>query len=439
MNFGGLAPALRRAVAVLHRLLWLPLLIAACVPTTTQQTALLPDPAPVPEPVVQPVSAYTQMLRDYGIPLDIPQRGKFIFVNVPSFELIAFEDGEPVMRSRVVVGRPSTETPDLFSYLYALKFNPDWTPTPMMIRNEAAEYVPPGPNNPLGRLKFEMDNNQFIYLHDTNRKELFNRDRRAYSHGCVRVQNYLDLAAWVAGVPVEEIERKIRTGRTFTERVPEAVPVYLGYYIFFPNEYGQLTAYPDLYGRGGRVPNGYYIVSPATNDTAAVIAPAVEGMSYPPQPVSVARPAPPPRPSAPTPRPTPAPPTPTPTPEEVEGTVTSDTDTPALVPAIETGTASPAVSEPLETEPDAAEPAVDEPAEAPADHPPAAGEPSVEAPPLEEPPVEVPVVEEPAIEPVIEMPAGEPEPADAAAPAADPDEPVACAVGDPACAAAAAP
>ena len=96
-------------------------------------------------------------------------------VHIPSFELIALEDGGPVLRSRVIVGRPATPTPELLSSMLSVRFNPDWMPTPSMIRNEGARYVPPGINNPLGQLLFELDNDLLIFLHDTNDKALFDR------------------------------------------------------------------------------------------------------------------------------------------------------------------------------------------------------------------------------------------------------------------------
>jgi hypothetical protein len=195
------------------------------------------------------VGPFQRMLWTAGIDLTVPRHGKFIFVNIPAYELIAFEDGKPLFRSRVVVGKPESATPDLISYMTGLKFNPDWTPTPSMIRNEAAVYIPAGPNSPLGRIKFELDNDQWIYLHDTNRKSLFDREMRARSHGCVRVEQFKQLAAWVDGVTVDAIERAIRGDRTFTRRLPRPVPVELGYHLVFPGVDGALLAYDDIYDR----------------------------------------------------------------------------------------------------------------------------------------------------------------------------------------------
>lgn len=217
---------------------------AACVPTDQ------PPPRPVlaaetkAEP---PPSAYLAMLRSHGIGAAIPAQGKFILVNIPSYELVALQDGEPVLRSRVIVGRPRTATPDLLSSMFAVRFNPSWTPTPSMIRNEGLHYMPPGPQNPLGRMMFDLDNDEFIYLHDTNERALFNRTDRALSHGCVRVEQARALAAWALGVSPEEIDAMVAKG-TYSVPLPENIPVSLAYHTQFPDENGQLVSYPDIYG-----------------------------------------------------------------------------------------------------------------------------------------------------------------------------------------------
>ena len=73
-----------------------------------------------------------------------------------------------------------------------------------MIRNEGLHYMPPGPQNPLGRMMFDLDNDEFIYLHDTNEKTLFKREQRALSHGCVRVEQ----ARALAGLGARRSERR---------------------------------------------------------------------------------------------------------------------------------------------------------------------------------------------------------------------------------------
>lgn len=156
-----------------------------------------------------------------------PAHGKSILVDIPAFELAALQDGVPVFRSRVIVGRAGTPTPELISRLYAVRFNPAWSPTPAMIRNEGAHYMPPGPQNPLGRILFELDNDQLIYLHDTNDRSLFNRDDRALSHGCVRVEQARQLASWALDVPLTAVDEMISRGSTFSVRLPAPIPVLL--------------------------------------------------------------------------------------------------------------------------------------------------------------------------------------------------------------------
>lgn len=190
---------------------------------------------------------YASILSRHGIRIAIPSQGKFILVNIPSFELIALQDGTPVVRSRVVVGRPVTPTPELQSSMFAVKFNPSWMPTPSMIRNEGARYVPPGPRNPLGAILFELDNNQLIFLHDTNDKTLFSRPQRALSHGCVRVEQARSLAAWALGVSEREIDTMISRGTTYSVPLSEQIKISFIYYSRFPDARGQVVIHPDIY------------------------------------------------------------------------------------------------------------------------------------------------------------------------------------------------
>jgi murein L,D-transpeptidase YcbB/YkuD len=219
-------------------------------------------PAARPEP---PPSAYVSMLRSQGVGLDIPSRGKFILINIPSFELVALQDGAPVLRSRVVVGKPAAATPEMLSPMFAVQFNPSWTPTPAMIRNEALHYMPPGPQNPLGRIMFALDNDEFIFLHDTNEKALFNRAQRALSHGCVRVEQARPLAAWSLGVSEQEIDAMISQGKTYSVPLPEIIPVSLIYLTRFPDEHGQVVSHPDIYNnrQAARVTNLEDAAAPA--------------------------------------------------------------------------------------------------------------------------------------------------------------------------------
>jgi murein L,D-transpeptidase YcbB/YkuD len=136
----------------------------------------------------------------------------------------------------------------MMSSMSALQFNPSWTPTPSMIRNEGLRPIPPGPQNPLGRVLFDLENDEFIYLHDTNERGLFNRPQRALSHGCIRVEQARALAAWALGVSETEIDAMIARGTTYSVPLSETIPVALAYHTQFPDEAGQVVSYPDIYG-----------------------------------------------------------------------------------------------------------------------------------------------------------------------------------------------
>lgn len=164
-----------------------------------------------------------------GVRSALPVQGKAIVVYIPSFELIALEDRAPVLRSRVIVGRPATPTPELLSSMQSVRFNPAWIPTASMMRNEGARYAPPGPNNPLGQILFELDNDLLIFLHDTNDKALFNRAQRALSHGCVRVELARPLAAWALGLSLADIESHIGGKVTHSLPLPASIPVFLSH------------------------------------------------------------------------------------------------------------------------------------------------------------------------------------------------------------------
>lgn len=228
------------------------LMASACA---GKDQARRPADGPVAAPAL-PRGSYAALLASTGIGVAIPPQGKFILVNIPSFELVALQDGVPVLRSRVVVGRPVTPTPELLSSMFAVKFNPSWTPTPSMVRYEGARYAPPGPNNPLGQILFELDNDDLVFLHDTNDKKFFDLPQRALSHGCVRVQQARPLAAWVLGVSESEIEAMISRRATWSVPLPEQIPVSLVYYTDFPDLNGQVVAYPDIYSRGSAVRQG---------------------------------------------------------------------------------------------------------------------------------------------------------------------------------------
>jgi hypothetical protein len=116
---------------------------------------------------------------------------------------------------------------------------------------------PPGPANALGRVKFVMPNNHAIYLHDTPSKAAFNRTVRAFSHGCVRTQNPLELARLLLNDPKWDraaIDRAVATGKTQRLNASAPIPVYITYFTAAALRNGAgITTWNDLYGRDTKV------------------------------------------------------------------------------------------------------------------------------------------------------------------------------------------
>jgi murein L,D-transpeptidase YcbB/YkuD len=195
---------------------------------------------------------FAGQLAQLGVPYAPPAEGKAILVNIPAFELVAFEDGEPVLTSRVIVGTPWHRTPILETWVTRVTFRPTWRPTPSMVANgEYPDRVwPPGTRNPLGLAAVRLGPGLLVYLHDTNRRELFAREARALSHGCVRVEKWDELVAFVLDMPLEEV-RRIANGRRTVEAPAPPIPVTLDYLLAFPDGAGGARRFADVYGLGG--------------------------------------------------------------------------------------------------------------------------------------------------------------------------------------------
>lgn len=199
---------------------------------------------------------------------------RYVTVNVPSFELVLVEDGSTVLKMPVVVGRKDRRTPLLSTRITELVFNPSWTvpPTimradflPKMRKNQAyasrrgmqvvgsALRQPPGPRNPLGRVKFLMPNGFSVYLHDTTAKGLMRQPRRALSSGCVRLGDALGLAnQLLANDPRWGPDTRKRFLAGWTTRylaLREPVPVYIKYQTAWRDDDGDIQFREDLYGR----------------------------------------------------------------------------------------------------------------------------------------------------------------------------------------------
>jgi murein L,D-transpeptidase YcbB/YkuD len=223
------------------------LMLSACA--SAPVTA--PPAAPIVIAQAPTLTPFEAALRESGAAFRPPARGKAILVNIPAFELIAFEDGAPVMSSRVIVGSPRTQTPVLDTAVSVVRFRPTWRPTPSMVASGEYEdgVRPAGSRNPLGLAAIRLEPGLLVYLHDTNRRDLFDREGRSLSHGCVRTEKWDALAAWMLDIPLEQVHAHANGRRSFDMAPTSHVPVFLRYYTEFPDLDGVIRAHPDIYRR----------------------------------------------------------------------------------------------------------------------------------------------------------------------------------------------
>ena len=185
-----------------------------------------------------------------------------IDVNAAAATLDYFRDGKLIDHRRVIVGQPGRETPPLRAPLYRLVANPTWT-IPKSIPVSAATIraknmhkvngywvQPSGPDNALGLVKFDMKDDQQIYLHDTSNHALFDQTQRDLSHGCVRVQDALGFAKMIA--QQQGLESKWQQARQSGEQtfldLPQPIPVRLLYRNAFVDTNGAVAFRTDPYG-----------------------------------------------------------------------------------------------------------------------------------------------------------------------------------------------
>jgi len=198
-----------------------------------------------------------------------------VWVNIASAQLTFYRDDQPSFTTRVVVGQPDWQTPELQTSIESLLYNPPWNVPPsiaiaeilpklgqdpdylsrhhMVRRANGSIQQLPGHGTALGYVKFEMPNRFDVYLHDTPMRNMFSRDNRRQSHGCVRVQNPRELAARLLQEPVEAIDRAIALGYTNRRALAAPTPVFLVYQTAIAEANGTVQFHPDIYGRDAEV------------------------------------------------------------------------------------------------------------------------------------------------------------------------------------------
>jgi L,D-transpeptidase YcbB len=195
---------------------------------------------------------------------------RYVVVNIPATFAEAVENDKVVRRYRVIVGKTEKPSPTLTAEITSVNLNPTWTVPPSIAKTEISAHMRKDPNylermhmevlgahdapidprsvdwsgthtpnftvrqqsgdfNALGKVKIDMPNPYSVYMHDTNQRNLFNDDYRFDSHGCSRVDNVRDLAAWLLkDVPQwnrAAIDAEIATGKQYDIPLPKKVPV----------------------------------------------------------------------------------------------------------------------------------------------------------------------------------------------------------------------
>lgn len=216
-----------------------------------------------------------------------PDRG--VLVNLPSQTATLIRQGQVVFTMRVVVGRPSRETPLLHDSITHIIVNPTWTVPPTVLRNDKlpllrktgspgidaadvyldGEWVlpetvdwntvspgrvrivqSPGDHNALGRFRFNLTNDQNIYLHGTNDPKVFSRDTRAVSSGCVRLEDARRMAEELLmdnGLTAIRLDPLLITGRPQWIKLNRPMPVRFVYWLATLEEDGSVRIHPDIY------------------------------------------------------------------------------------------------------------------------------------------------------------------------------------------------
>ncbi|MEC9344528.1 MAG: L,D-transpeptidase family protein [Pseudomonadota bacterium] len=217
-----------------------------------------------------------------------------VFINQPAFRATFQRNGVVKADMRVIVGTPANQTSFFHDVIETIEYNPYWGIPRSILVNE---YLPklrqnpayldervyivtdakgrripsaaidwysvgskppfdvrqlPGEANALGELKILFPNKHAIYMHDTPTNPLFQREVRAFSHGCVRLHQPREMAAAVLGSTVEHVRERLGQGHN-SEDVPGNIPVYVAYFTAWPGNDGKVGYFADIYERDQRL------------------------------------------------------------------------------------------------------------------------------------------------------------------------------------------
>ncbi|MEI6172806.1 MAG: L,D-transpeptidase family protein [Bacteroidota bacterium] len=218
------------------------------------------------------------MERCRWIPPGFARAKEYIVVNIPAYKLNLFRNGNSEFESPVIVGKDMTKTVIFSGKLSYIVFSPYWNLPQSIIKKEVKPGIArnknyleahnmewnngqvrqkPGKNNSLGLIKFIFPNADDIYMHDTPAKSLFARERRAFSHGCIRVEKSRDLAVEILKDDPKwtpaKIDAAMHAGTESTYTLKNKIPVYIGYLTAWVNPQGEINFYDDIYGMDDRL------------------------------------------------------------------------------------------------------------------------------------------------------------------------------------------
>lgn len=217
---------------------------------------------------------------------------RHVFVNQAAFMAEMIDNGRKIHQMRVIVGKPKHPTPLFSDEMETVVFNPYWNVPRSIIGAEMMPRLfndpgyldrkgfevidrrgkrvssynvnwwsyssktlpynvrqPPSRGNALGEIKFMFPNKHAVYMHDTPKRNLFANSQRAYSHGCVRIQDPRKFAQVVLGWSANQVNGAVEAGENRPVKLSKKIPVHMTYFTLWPDDSGNLTSRADFYKR----------------------------------------------------------------------------------------------------------------------------------------------------------------------------------------------
>jgi murein L,D-transpeptidase YcbB/YkuD len=212
--------------------------------------------------------------------LPVHLKDDYFVINIPEFRFHAYRNDTLLWSMKVVVGKTIHETAIFTGTMKYVVFAPYWNIPESILKNEIMPAVrrnrnyllnnhmewsgkslrqKPGPWNALGRVKFLFPNSHNIYLHDTPSKDLFLRDQRTFSHGCIRVEQPKKLAQYVLQNQPEWTEERIdeamNESKELSVTLKKTFPVFIAYFTAWVDTQGNINFRKDIYKKDERLIN----------------------------------------------------------------------------------------------------------------------------------------------------------------------------------------